>query len=149
MRKPWSRPGKQEWMQSGSRYTADDIITQASLKWKVHFGVIVCVSDFSVTAVSPPPLRKASSLHTSVQQIWRAGTLLVKHLPKAGRGAESAGDGGGGEGAVCFSSPSLLELCDHSSDWTDFTYNFYFTFFILIVTKLVLHTNNSPLTWII
>ena len=47
---------------------------------------------FLVTSVSPPPHdSQASSAHYSVQQIQRAGTLLVKHLPKAGRGASSTG----------------------------------------------------------
>ena len=51
---------------------------------------------FLVTSVSsphphPPHDSQASSAHYSVQQIQRAGTLLVKHLPKAGRGASSAG----------------------------------------------------------
>lgn len=57
----------------------------------LHVSFLSPCLDFLVTSVCVcVPPRPRPLLHTSVQQIQQAGTLLVKHLPKAGQGAYRA-----------------------------------------------------------
>lgn len=100
----WDTVGLLEWLSSHMckhkliKPCTEHILGWNNDMWKVQFGLFLCVRVAGVSllgdiSVCPPPplphppnqpLLHRPRLHTSVQQIQRAGTLLFKHLLKAG-----------------------------------------------------------------
>lgn len=87
------------WGLGGGGVSSDEIMTCEKFNLGYFCACVLPASRSSVTSASPSslphphhshhqcpllPLPHRPRLHTSVQQIQRAGTLLVKHLLKAG-----------------------------------------------------------------